>query len=165
MNTKIIFPVLVLLIIIPIMSTITAQEDVKMSLISKPVTEISQKDVLSFYAFVQIIHRDSDGNLLAYIESDDMQDIDKDSIIELINYESSQGNAPIYQVNANTIEVITRQQISQVETIFLSTDSKLVSNFLDKDGKEIITLRFTHDGYMAFPGDTVITYWNFVKIT
>ena len=42
MNTKIIFPVLVLLIIIPIMSTITAQEDVKMSLISKPVTEISQ---------------------------------------------------------------------------------------------------------------------------
>ena len=65
MNTKIIFPVLVLLIIIPIMSTITAQEDVKMSLISKPVTEISQKDVLSFYAFVQIIHRDSNGNLLA----------------------------------------------------------------------------------------------------
>ena len=165
MNTKIIFPVLVLLIIIPIMSTITAQEDVKMSLISKSVTEISQKDVLSFYAFVQIIHRDSDGNLLAYIESDDMQDIDKDSIIELINYESSQGNDPIYQVNANTIEVITRQQISQVETISLSTDSKLVSNFLDEDGKEIITLRFTHDGYMAFPGDTVITYWNFVKIT
>ena len=165
MNIRIIFPVLFLLVLVTSIGNITAQEDALTSNEAKPSVQIIQGEKFPFYAFVQIIHRDSDGNLLAYIESDDMQDIDKDSIIELINYDSSQGNDPIYQVNANTIEVITRQQISQVETIFLSTDSKLVSNFLDKDGKEIITLRFTHDGYMAFPGDTVITYWNFVKIT
>ena len=163
MNTKIIFPVLVLLIIIPIMSTITAQEDVKMSLISKPVTEISQKDVLSFYAFVQIIHRDSDGNLLAYIESDKISTFDKETITELMDLESSLGTDPIYLINANQVQVIVRQHVTEVETITLSTDSQLLSNSTNEDGKEIITLRIIHDGYLASPGDTITTYWNLVR--
>ena len=163
MNTKIIFPVLVLLIIIPIMSTITAQEDVKMSLISKPVTEISQKDVLSFYAFVQIIHRDSDGNLLAYIESDKISTFDKETITELMDLESSLGTDPIYLINGNQVQVIVRQHVTEVETITLSTDSQLLSNSTSEDGKEIITLRIIHDGYLASPGDTITTYWNLVR--
>ena len=145
------------------MSTITAQEDVKMSPISKSVTEISQKDVLSFYAFVQIIHRDSDGNLLAYIESDKISTFDKETITELMDLESSLGTDPIYLINANQVQVIVRQHVTEVETITLSTDSQLLSNSTNEDGKEIITLRIIHDGYLASPGDTITTYWNLVR--
>ena len=77
--------------------------------------------------------------------------------------ESSKGIDSVYKINASLVEIIVRQQVTEIETISLSTDSQLISNSTNEGGKEIITLRIIHDGYMAFPGDTVTTYWNLVR--
>ena len=104
-----------------------------------------------------------DGNLLAYIESDKISVFDSKTITELMDLESSQANDPVYQINADQVQVIVRQHITEVETVTLSTDSQLLSNSTNEDGKEIIILRIIHDGYLASPGDTITTYWNLVR--
>ena len=163
MNIRIIFPVLFLLVLITSIGNITAQEDTLASNVIKPSVQIIQGEKFPFYAFVQIIHRDSDGNLLAYIESDKISTFDKETITELMDSESSLGIDPVYQINTSHVEIIVRQHVTEIETVTLSTDSQLFSNSANDDGKEIITLRITHDGYLAFAGDTVTTYWNFVR--
>tara|TARA_B100000029_G_scaffold515856_1_gene625057 strand:+ start:4308 stop:4805 length:498 start_codon:yes stop_codon:yes gene_type:complete len=164
MNFRILTSVLFLLALVPIMSTITAQEDTSISNVREPVVYLIE-DNPKFYAFVQIIHRDSDGNLLAFIESDKISTFDTATLNELINYEISQGVDPVYEVNRDKIEVIVRQHVTEIETITLSTDSRLVTESeTGHKADEIITLRIIHDGFMAFPGDTVTTYWNLVRI-
>jgi len=163
MNIRIIFPVLFLLVLVTSIGNITAQEDALTSNEAKPSVQIIQGEKFPFYAFVQIIHRDSDGNLLAYIESDKISTFDKETITELMDLESSLGTDPIYLINANQVQVIVRQHVTEVETITLSTDSQLLSNSTNEDGKEIITLRIIHDGYLASPGDTITTYWNLIR--
>ena len=163
MNIRIIFSVLFLLVLIPLIGNITAQEAVLTSNVSKPSVQLIQEEEFPFYAFVQIIHRDSNGNLLAYIESDKITTFNTETITELMDTESSKGIDSVYKINASLVEIIVRQQVTEIETISLSTDSQLISNSTNEGGKEIITLRIIHDGYMAFPGDTVTTYWNLVR--
>ena len=81
MNFRILTLVLFLIILVPVISTITAQEVTSELNINKPSVKIIQDDNFRFYAFVQIIHRDSDGNLLSYIESDKIGTLDNETII------------------------------------------------------------------------------------
>ena len=160
MHIGIIFSSMFLLILIPTVSYISADQN-----IFPTVSYINPDDsILPASAFVQIIHRDSNGNLLAYIESDKITIMHNDAMIELMDMQSSTGTDPVYDINGNNVEVIIRQQITEIETTTLSTDTKLVSTVKDKDGNKIIILRVVHDGYMAYPGDTVTTYWNFARI-
>ena len=160
MHIGIIFSSMFLLILIPTVSYISADQ-----IISPTVSYINpDHNTLPASAFVQIIHRDSDGNLLAYIESDKIAIMHNDAMIELMDMQSSTGTDPVYDINGNYVEVIIRQQITEIETTTLSTDSKLVSTVKDKDGNKITILRIVHDGYMANAGDTVTTYWNFARI-
>ena len=160
MHIGIIFSSMFLLILIPTVSYISADQ-----IISPTVSYINpDHNTLPASAFVQIIHRDSDGNLLAYIESDKIAIMHNDAMIELMDMQSSTGTDPVYDINGNYVEVIIRQQITEIETTTLSTDTKLVSTVKDKDGNKIIILRIVHDGYMANAGDTVTTYWNFARI-
>ena len=158
MNVRIITPILFLIALVPILSAATAQSDATQI---QPSVQIIYKEEATVYVFVQIIHRDSSGNLVAYIETDRVGQIDKKTLDELIQHESSQGLDPVYNLNnGKSVEVISRQQITQIEETILSTDTELLST--SEDGKELITLRMIHDGYMAYSGDTVTTYWNFV---
>jgi len=61
------------------------------------------------YIFVQIIHKDSDGNLLAYLQSDRVTDANLTEINEMLEHESARGIDPIYQKDGNTFQVITRE--------------------------------------------------------
>ena len=160
MHIGIIFSSIFLLILIPTVSYISADQN-----IFPTVSYINPDDnILPASAFVKIIHRDSNGNLLAYIESDKISIMHNDAMIELMDMQSSIATDPVYDINGNNVEVIIRQQITEIETTTLSTDTKLVSTVKDKDGNKIIILRVVHDGYMAYPGDTVTTYWNFARI-
>ncbi len=164
MNLRILTSILFLLVLVPVMSTITAQEDTSISNVREQTVYLIE-DNPKFYAFIQIIHRDSNGNLLAFIESDKISTFDNVTLNELIDYEISQGMDPVYEVNQNKFEVIVRQQVTEIETITLSTDSRLITEAeTGYKADEIITLRIIHDGYMAFPGDTITTYWNLVRI-
>ena len=95
MNLRILTSILFLLVLVPVMSTITAQEDTSISNVREQTVYLIE-DNPKFYAFVQIIHRDSDGNLLAFIESDKVSTFDTTTLYELINYDISHGTDPVY---------------------------------------------------------------------
>ncbi len=162
MNIIILTTILFLLVLVPLMSTTIAQENA--SIVKQSITLI-QNDVLPVYPFVQIIHRDSNGNLLTYTESDKLAVIDNESIIRFMDEETSLGIVdPVYQIGEYNIQVIVRKDTINVEKQKLIPDTVLLSKFLDEDGNQITMLRLNHDGFIALPGDTVTYYWNFIRI-
>ena len=56
------------------------------------------------YIFVQIIHRDSDGNLISYLQSDKMTSVDLPSLDFLLDHESSIKQDPIYEIDGKKQE-------------------------------------------------------------
>jgi hypothetical protein len=162
MNIRILIPALFLLALIPLISTITAQEDIP---VIEPSVKLIQNNVLPVYSFVQIVHRDSNGNLLTYTESDDISTIDDNSIIRLMDEETSLGIVdPVYQIGKDKFQVIVRHEITNIEKDRYIADTQLLSKFLDDDGNQIPVIRFVHDGFIALPGDTITYYWNFIRV-
>ena len=109
------------------------------------------------YIFVQIIHKDSDGNLLAYLQSDRVTDANLTEINEMLEHESARGIDPIYQKDGNTFQVITREN-----TLYFDSPLMYASTSL-KNAENDIVLRLPHDGLRVLSGDTIKVIWIFAK--
>ncbi len=122
-------------------------------------------DGTSIYLFVQIIHRDSDGNLLGFIQSDRMSYLDPD----LLNYYVDQKgrartvmgpdpNGPHFEIFGEKYTIT-----QQIKNITASTF--FVIEYETGEGERVqeIAARFAHEGLVLSPGDTVATVWNFAK--
>ena len=112
------------------------------------------------YIFVQIVHRDSNGNLLAYLQSDRMNIIDLSALNYLLDQESSLKQDPIYDVDGKKLQVITRQFVETVDSQGLLASTRLM---VDVNNIEVMTVQFTHDGFRITSGDTVTTVWSFAR--
>ena len=112
------------------------------------------------YIFVQIIHRDSDGNLLAYLQSDKMSSIDLPALNYLLNIESLLKQDPIYEIDDKQLQVITRQFTDTIDSPDLLASTKLL---VTVDNIEVKAVRFIHDGFRVISGDTITTVWSFAR--
>ena len=113
------------------------------------------------YIFVQVIHRDSDGNLLAYLQSDKMNSIDLPALNFLLDHESSLKQDPIYEIDGKKHQVITRQFVETYDSQNLLASTELL---VDMNNIEVMTVRFIHDGFRVTSGDTVTTVWSFARL-
>ena len=109
------------------------------------------------YIFVQIIHNDSDGNLLAYLQSDRVSDANLDMINEMLDHESARGVDPIYQINGNVFQVITRENTLQFDSPLMYASTDLASSEND------VILRLSHDGLRVLPDDSIKVIWIFSR--
>ena len=112
------------------------------------------------YIFVQIIHRDSDGNLLAYLQSDRVSDANLDMINEMLDHESTLRDDPIYQINGNVFQVITRENTLHFDSSLMYANTSLIQ---DVDDEQVIVLRLPHDGFRVLPGDSIKVIWIFSR--
>ena len=110
--------------------------------------------------FVQVIHKDSDGNLISYLQSDRMSSVDLDALNFLLNYESSLKQDPIYEIDSKKIQIITRQSVQQFDSQTLVASTKLT---VDMNDIEVMAVRFIHDGFRVTTGDTITTVWSFAR--
>ena len=110
------------------------------------------------YIFVQIIHRDSSGNLLAYLQSDKMTSIDLPALNYLLIHESLKKDL-IYEFDGKKFLVITRQFIDTIDSNNSLASTELL---VYVERVEVSTVRFLHDGFRVIPGDTITTIWSFV---
>ena len=110
------------------------------------------------YIFVQIIHRDSSGNLLAYLQSDKMTSIDLPALNYLLIHESLKKDL-IYEIDGKKFLVITRQFIDTIDSNNSLASTELL---VYVERVEVSTVRFLHDGFRVIPGDTITTIWSFV---
>ena len=161
MNAKVILSTIFLLSILPIISISTAQDIIP----SESHIPIIQRDVLPVYPFVQIVHRDSNDNLLAYIESDRLAAIDKETIIAVMDHQSTLGlGDPVYKIGKDQVQVIVRQQTINIEKESFYADTILIGGIgLAEDEESTIVLRCNHDGFIALPGDQITYYRNFIR--
>ena len=145
MKSKIILASLFFLVIISLISHSEAyQTDVKDGL----------------FIFVQTTVRNSDGQLVVYLESSKFTDLNLELLGPFLDLEASRGNDPIVTINEKEYQVIRRVQ----SKTFTSNDlvaSTLLSDRID--GKLSIIARFAHDGYPVSPGDTLESMWTFIR--
>lgn len=112
------------------------------------------------FIFVQSTLRDSDGTLVAYLESTKFTDINYPALGPFLDYESSRGNDPVVSIDGSQYQAIRR-----VQTQTFHADGLVAStNLSDRlDGDTVHLVRFAHDGYPTAPGDTLESIWTFLR--
>ena len=113
------------------------------------------------FIFVQSIVRNSDGSLIAYLESTKFTDLNLSSLESFLDFETSGGNDPTIKIDENEFQVIRRVQSQSFDSEGLAASTILFDNVGDKP---LVLARFTHDGYSVLPGDTMESIWTFVRI-
>ncbi len=112
------------------------------------------------FVFVQTTIRNSDGQLVTYLESSKFTDLNLDLLGPFLDSEAARGNDPTVTINGEEYQVIRRVQ----SKIFPSEDL-VASTILSEpiDGKLTMLARFAHDGYPVSSGDTLESMWTFIR--
>ena len=113
------------------------------------------------FIFVQSTIRNSDGTLVAYLESTKFTNLNRLGLESFLDFEVSRGGDPIIILDGQNYQVIRR-----VQSHSFDSDGLVASTILsDKiDGKPTVLARFAHDGYPVVSGDTLESMWTFVRI-
>ena len=114
-----------------------------------------------FYMFVQVTLRNSDGDLVTYMESDKLFDVDKKIIGDSLDYFSSSMEIPIFQLND------VKFQVFIVETVTEFDSSTMFANAyynVTIDEQTHPAARFQFDGFLTSPGDEITAIWTFAKV-
>ena len=112
------------------------------------------------FIFVQSTIRNSDGVLIAYLESSKFTDLNKPALESFLDFETSRGNDPIIAIDGQNYQVIRRVQSHSFDSEGLVASTILSDNV---DGKNTVLARFAHDGYPVISGDTLESMWTFVR--
>jgi len=111
------------------------------------------------FIFVQSTLRNSDGVLVAYLESSKLIYLNEPELESFLDFEAYVDD-PIITIDEQNYQVIRR-----VHSQSLGYDGLVASIVLSNsvDGKSTVLARFTHDGYPVTPGDTLESMWTFVR--
>jgi len=111
------------------------------------------------FIFVQTFLRDSDGNLITYLVSNEFTHLNLASLDNLLEIEVSE-NDPIITIDEKKYQVIKRSI-----KIPYPRENSIASTLLahEENGKINIVARFAHDGYPIIPEDEVTSVWTFIR--
>ena len=112
------------------------------------------------FIFVQSTIRNSDGTLIAYLESTKFTSLNLPLLESFLDFEASHGSDSIVTIDGKNYQVIRR-----VQSQSFSSDGLVASTILSDiiDDKPIMLARFVHDGYPVIFGDTLESMWTFVR--
>ena len=113
------------------------------------------------FIFVQSTIRNSDGTLIAYLESSKFTDLNRLGLETFLDFEASRGGDPIIILDGQNFQVIRRVQSQSFDSEGLVASTMLSDKI---DGKPTVLARFAHDGYHVQSGDTLDSMWTFVRI-
>jgi hypothetical protein len=119
-------------------------------------TEI-QNDI---FIFVQTSIRNSDGQLVTYLESSKFSHLNLPALNSFLDFEASQGSSPIITIDGKQYEIIRRVQSQSFDYEGLVASTILYDRI---EEKPILLARFSHDGYQVIPGDVLESMWTFIR--
>ena len=110
---------------------------------------------------VQSELRNSDGQLITFLESSKFTDLNLPALYDFLDFEASLGNDPVVTIDGKNYQVIQRTR-----TLTFDSDNVIGSTNLSDnlDGAEILLARFAHDGLPVVSGDTIQSTWTFVRL-
>ena len=112
------------------------------------------------FIFVQSTIRNSDGQLVTYLESSKFTDLNLELLGPFLDFETARANDPTVTINEKEYQVIRR-----VQTKTFPRDDLVASTILYDtiDGKLTMLARFAHDGYPVSQGDTLESMRPFIR--
>jgi len=112
------------------------------------------------FIFVQSTIRNSDGTLVAYLESSKFTDLNRLGLESFLDLEASRGYDSTITIDGEKYQVIRRVQSQSFDSEGLVASTILSDKI---DGKPTILARFAHDGYPVQSGDTLQSMWSFIR--
>ena len=127
-------------------------------------TEVFAQPVLGddiFYMFVQVTLRNSDGDLITYMESDKLFDVDKKIIGDSLDYFSSSMEIPIFQLNDVKFQVFILETVTEFDSSTMFANAYYNVTI---DEQTHPAARFQFDGFLTSPGDEATAIWTFARV-
>ena len=112
------------------------------------------------FIFVQTTIRNSDGQLVTYLESSKFNQVNLELLGPFLDFEASREDTPTTMINGEEYQVIRRVQSKTFPRDDLVA-STIISDVVD--GKLTMLARFAHDGYPVSEGDTLQSMWTFIR--
>ena len=114
-----------------------------------------------FYMFVQVTLRNSDGDLITYMESDKLFDVDKKIIGDSLDYFSSSMEIPIFQLNDVKFQVFILETVTEFDSSTMFANAYYNVTI---DEQTHPAARFQFDGFLTSPGDEATAIWTFARV-
>ena len=127
---------------------------------SEAFAQTSQPEDNIFTMFVQVTVRNSDGDLITYMESSKLYDVDKKIINDSLDYISSSGEIPIFELNDTKFQVFIIQTTTEFDSYTMYTNAFYNVTI---DEQTYSTARFTFDSYLTSPGDEATVHWTIAR--
>ena len=127
---------------------------------SEAFAQISQPGNDIFFIFVQVTVRNSDGDLVTYMESSKLYGVDKKIINDSLDYISSSGEIPIFELNDTKFQVFIIQTTTEFDSNTMYTNAYYDVTI---DEQTYSAARFTFDSFLTSPGDEVTAVWTIAR--
>ena len=114
-----------------------------------------------FFIFTQVTLRNSDGDLVTYMESDKLFDVDKKIISGTLDHFSSTMEIPIFELNDVKFQVFIVESVTEFDSATMY--SNIFYN-VTMDEQTIPAARFQFDGLLTSPGDEATVIWTFARV-
>ena len=122
------------------------------------------------YSFVQIVHRNSNGDLLAVLQSEKMTDVNPRAVNYFIENETKINNykPQLIQTGGQIMQLYSEIFTNTIDRVDMTASTLLVVQLPREDDplikEETLTVRFAHDGLLLNPGEVVTTHWYFIRL-
>lgn len=117
----------------------------------------SSEQTRSIFIFVQTQIRNSDGQLVAYLEANKVYLSDLDMLNKYLDKQPPQQTFARAGQNYDLIQLDVEKNITEPNVISKTALGTVVNN------KQVVMAYSDHDGYPIVPGDTVTSVWTIIR--
>ena len=128
---------------------------------SEAFAQISQPEDGIFFMFVQVTLRNSDGNLVTYMESNKFFDVDKKIINDSLDHFSSSMEIPIFELDDTKFQVFIIESDTEFDSSTMFANAYYNVTI---DDRTYSAARFQFDSFLTSPGDEVTAVWTIARL-
>ena len=128
---------------------------------SEAFAQISQPEDGIFFMFVQVTLRNSDGNLVTYMESNKFFDVDKKIINDSLDHFSSSMEIPIFELNDTKFQVFIIESDTEFDSSTMFANAYYNVTI---DDRTYSAARFQFDSFLTSPGDEGTAVWTIARL-
>ena len=122
---------------------------------------------LEIYIFVQVVQRDSNGNIVSFLQSDKMTDFNPNTLNYYVDSRAQIMDIPVYNFGGQLVQAYGEKFTVTQEIKDITASTLLVVEVDDENSNDVkrqLAARFAHDGIVMEPGDVVETHWFIARL-
>ena len=114
-----------------------------------------------FFMFVQVTLRNSDGNLVTYMESNKFFDVNKKIVNDSLDHFSSSMEIPIFELDGAKFQVFLIESTTEFDSSTMFANAYYNVTI---DDRTYSAARFQFDSFLTSPGDEVTAVWTITRL-